>query len=99
MDRELEKKYFNLIVELKILAIQTKDRRKAKEYITLCRQLQKIREGRHLDLIGEEGEYKKRYNEVLEFVDRNYSTEKGCEGAKKICEQLFSHIKDMGERE
>lgn len=107
MNTELEKKYLSLITDLKILAIRTKDGSEAKRYITLYRQLQKIREQRHLDLIGENGENKKRYRQMLEFVDDNYNAENvddnynaenDIDSAKNICNMLLPKNKERGAR-
>lgn len=98
MNDELEKKYFSLITDLKILATRTNDKSEAKRYITLCRQLQKLREQRHLDLIGEDGENKKRYRQMLEFVDSNYSKENGVNSAKSICDKLLPEVKEYNDR-
>lgn len=94
MNDELEKKYLSLITDLKILAGRAKDESEAKRYITLYRHLQKIREQRHLDLIGENGENKKRYRQMLEFVDDNYSSGNAIDSAKNICGLLLQDAKD-----
>lgn len=104
MNVELEKKYLSLITDLKILAGRAKDESEAKRYITLYKQLQKIREQRHLDLIGEDGENKTRYRQMLEFVDNNYSAENGednnhsaknsVDSAKNICELFYKKTKE-----
>lgn len=94
MNNELEKKYLSLITDLKILATRTKDESEAKRYITIYRQLQKIREQRHLDLIGEDGENKTRYRQMLEFIDDNYSAENSVDSAKNICELLYKKTKE-----
>lgn len=98
MNVELEKKYLSLITDLKILATRTKDESEAKRYITLYRQLQKIREQRHLSLIGEEGEQKTRYRQMLEFIDSNYSAENEVDSAKNICDMLIPKVKEHDER-
>ncbi len=66
----------------------------AKRYITLYRQLQKIREQRHLSLIGEEGEEKTRYKQMLEFIDSNYSAENEVDSAKNVCKLFFQETKE-----
>lgn len=92
MNNELEKKYLSLITDLKMLAMRTKDESEAKRYKALYKQLQSIREQRHLSLIGEEGETKRKYREILEFVDNNYSD--SVDSAKDICRVLFKDAKE-----
>ncbi len=94
MKNELEKKYFNLITDLKILAMQEKNEKEAKKYIVLYKQLQKIREENHLGLIGEESKEKRRYNDILNFVNENYNEETGIEGIKKISGLLLQGGKE-----
>lgn len=99
MNVELEKKYLSLITDLKILATRTKNESEAKRYITVYRQLQKIREQRRLDLIGEEGERKTRYKQMLEFVDSNYDEQNGVNSAKNISNILFKDSKERKDDE
>lgn len=107
MSIELEKKYLSLITDLKILAIRTKDESQKKKYITLAKHLQKVRDQRHLDLIGEDGENKERYRQMLEFIDNNYSVKNNADSeknsidsAKNICGLFFQETKgrDKGGR-
>lgn len=95
---ELEKKYLSLITDLKILAKQTKDESEVKRYRALVEQLQKTREQRHFDLVGEDGINKNRYRQMLEFVDSNYDEENGVDSAKKICDMLIPKVKEQDER-
>lgn len=98
MNVELEKKYFSLITSLKILSGRVNDEKEAKRYRALAEQLQKIREKRHLDLIGEDGENKKRYKQMLEFVDSNYDEGNEIDSAKSLCNILMPEVKEYGER-
>lgn len=94
MNDELEEKYLSLITDLKILATRTKDESEAKRYKSLYKQLQSIREQRHLSMVGEEGEEKTRYRQMLEFIDDNYSAENSVDSAKNICELFYKKTKE-----